>query len=87
MSVSTQGIWTYPNLNQVKTTIADEVAILQSQGKTDGTYVYTDNSPEVGQNTTTRVWDSQQTAEQWLTFIYSLGVDPVSYVILPATPE
>jgi hypothetical protein len=87
MSVNTQGIWTNTNLGQVKTTIADEVAILQSQGKTDGTYVFLDNSPESGQNSTTRTWDSQQTAEQWLTFIYSLGVDPVSYVILPATPE
>jgi hypothetical protein len=87
MSVTTQGIWTYSNLEQVKTTIADEVVLLQSQGKTDGTYVFVGNSPESGQNTTTRTWDSQQTAEQWLTFIYSLGVDPVSYVILPATPE
>jgi hypothetical protein len=87
MSVTTQGIWTSLNLEQVKTTIADEVVILQSQGKTDGTYVFVNGSPVPSQSTTTRIWDSQQTAEQWLTFIYSLGVDPVSYVILPATPE
>lgn len=83
MTVRTQGIWTDTDLNLVKQTIADEVQILVTQGKTDGIFQFTAGSPVQGQNTTIRNWDSQQTAEQWLTFIYSLGVDPVSYTILP----
>jgi hypothetical protein len=84
MARSTQVVWEDSVLTeQVTQVIFDEVQILIGQGKTDGVNVKTENSPVAGQNTNVRTWIDLQTAEEWIIFINSLQVDPVSTAILP----
>lgn len=84
MTRKTQIIWdnsTYTDdLNEA---IKAEARLLIDQEKTDGVKVTTEDSPLPGQSTTIRTWTSLEVAEQWIIFINSLGVPPVSSSILP----
>jgi hypothetical protein len=84
MTRKTQVIWdisTYTDdLNEA---IKSEVQLLKDQEKTDGAKVTIEDSPVPGQTTTIRTWISLEVAEQWIIFINSLGVTPVSTGILP----
>jgi hypothetical protein len=85
MTVQTSVIWNDVDLTeQLTNVIFDEVQILIGQGKTDGVNEKLENTPIAGQNTNIRTWDGQQTAEEWIIFINSLGINPVSSGILPA---
>jgi len=86
MSKQTKVVWENTVLTeQLKQVIADEITILEGQGKTDGTKVHTENDPIAGQNTNLRNWTDQAAAEEWITFINSLGSAPVSAEVL--SPE
>ena len=84
MSRQTKVIWenaTYTSeLNDV---INAEVDNLVAQSKTDGFNQKTDDDPVPGQNSNIRTWNSLEIAEEWIIFINSLGVPPVSTAILP----
>jgi hypothetical protein len=80
--IQTRGVWTNSDLEQVKTVIEDEIQIKISQGKTTGLYRYFTDTPGIGNNTTFRVWDTVQDAEEWINFVNSLGVVPVFYEIV-----
>ena len=83
MTVKTRGIWEEAVITEeLKSIINQEADILKSQGKTDGINEKFFNTPVPGQSTIDRTWDTTQTAEQWITFIYSLGVPPISYTIV-----
>lgn len=83
MSIQTKVVWGDTVLTEpVHQVIRDEIAILVSQGKTDGVNVRTENDPIPGQNSNIRTWVDQQTAEEWIIFINALQVAPVSTAIL-----
>ena len=83
MTVKTRGIWEEAVITEeLKSIINQEADILKSQGKTDAVAQKLYNTPVPGQSTIDRTWDTTQTAEQWIIFIYSLSVPPISYTIV-----
>jgi hypothetical protein len=84
MTRKTQVIWDDVTLTQeLKNIINSEAQLLAGQGKTDGVNQRIGNSPIPGQNTNIRSWIDLPTAEEWIIFINSLQVPPVSTAILP----
>jgi hypothetical protein len=87
MTTRTQVVWTATDREIVRPQIAAEIVILTSQGKTTGDLEITDG-PETGQITFIRAWTTLQDAEDWLSWLTTLGPVPVSTAILPETlPE
>jgi hypothetical protein len=84
MTVRTSVVWADAVLTQeVKQVVFDEVQILVGQQKTDGINEKLESTPVPGQNTNIRTWIDLPTAEEWIIFINSLQVAPVSTAILP----
>lgn len=80
--VRTQVIWTIENLPLITQVIADEIQILMDQGKsTDEKDIIDGPGPD--QRTFIRPWLTLQDAEDFIIFINSLQVPPVSTAILP----
>ena len=88
MSTKTQVIWEDAVLTpELKNIINSEAQLLVGQGKTDGINQSSAATPVPGQNTNVRTWIDLPTAEEWIIFINSLQVPPVSTAILPEEPE
>lgn len=63
--------------------IDSEAQLLKEQGKTDDIKEFLPETPIAGQSTTIRTWIDLETAENWIIFLNSLGVPPVSTEIVP----
>ena len=84
MTRQTKVIWANGDISPELLNIIDsEAQLLKSQGKTDDVKELLPDTPIQGQSTTTRTWIDLETAENWIIFLNSLGVPPVSTEIVP----
>jgi hypothetical protein len=84
MTVRTKVVWNVTDTVEVGPIIIAELGVRTPLSEDAGGIpeILVD-TPVVGQNTYIRGWYDLQSAEEWLVFINSLGVPPVSTAILP----
>ena len=91
MTITTKTVWLVSDLTlPIRNTIQAQLEIAVADGKTDGQPpVYNpdlpppipgiqENTPIEGQRTITRVWNTQQSAEDWHNFLIGLSTPPIS---------
>jgi ABC-type molybdate transport system substrate-binding protein len=83
MSITTHGVWIDADYQLVREEIRAQSEIFLFEGKTNGYRLFENDTPVPGQVTIIRRWNSQEAAEEFIEFVNSLDVKPVSYVILP----